>query len=321
MRLGSVLAIAGVTAALISVSGCGGSQEQVPGGAALQQDAKTAKGRVSKPATSGDLIYAPGGCGGTCILSYPQGKLVGSFSTFGSGVCSDAQGNVFLTHNDTVYEYAHGGTTPIAALSLPGNGAYGCSVDPVTGNLAVVFSGYGATVAVFPPGSATPTLVETYFVSFYCGYDNAGNLFVSGHDGTGHPAISEIPYGQTTATTLSINGDLGSPGQIEWDGSYMTYESIGPAVGEIGISRLTIAGSVATVIGTTSFKSKMRYASQTWIYKDTVLVPYGKKPVRQNKIGLWMYPQGGRAERLFKFADSGSWNFHGVTVSVAPSTR
>src|ERR1700688_4758776 len=125
-----------VAAAMLA--GCGGSQAPIGAPDAMAQSRAIAQARAHR-ASSGALIYATGGCGGTCILSYPQGKLVGSFSTFGGGVCSDAQGNVFLTHNGTVYEFAHGGTTPIATLSLPGNSAVGCSVDPVTGNLAVVF--------------------------------------------------------------------------------------------------------------------------------------------------------------------------------------
>jgi len=60
-----------------------------------------------------------------------------------TGLCVDAQGNVFVPTwqgesgtRGYVYEFAHGGSTPIATLSDPG-GAFGCSVDLTTGNLAV----------------------------------------------------------------------------------------------------------------------------------------------------------------------------------------
>ena len=93
-----------------------------------------------------------------------RGKLVGTFDVgFGgsygeSGDCTDANGNVFISNDDNVFEYAHGGTEPIATLDLPGSNAIGCSVDPTTGNLAVVFSGSGKNVAVVPrcPGRAWP---------------------------------------------------------------------------------------------------------------------------------------------------------------------
>ena len=78
-----------------------------------------------------DLIYVTGGCDGTCVVSYPDGEIVGSLDVgFGlnSGVCSDSRGNVYIADNSTtssttnsaVVEYTHGGTTPIATFDLPG---------------------------------------------------------------------------------------------------------------------------------------------------------------------------------------------------------
>jgi hypothetical protein len=66
------------------------------------------------------------------------------------GDCSNRTGDVFVPNNTEVFEYAHGGTSPIATLSLPGNSGAACSIDPSTGNLAVVFSGSDADVAIFP---------------------------------------------------------------------------------------------------------------------------------------------------------------------------
>jgi hypothetical protein len=99
----------------------------------------------------------------------------------------------------------------------------------------------------------------------------------------------------------------------------MSYESFGPGAENIDIVQLSIAGSVATVVGTTSFISTLRYAAQSWIFKGVVLLPYGKKPLKVNKIGLWAYPAGGRAKRIFKLADSAAYGFNAVTVSFAPA--
>ena len=260
------------------------------------------------------MIYAVGGCGGTCTLSYPDGKQVGQIAEAGNAVCSDAQGNVFITHESTVDQYAHGGTTPTATLSLPGNQGWGCAVDPTTNNLAVVFNGNGS-VAVFPNEGGSPTVYFSGLSGSYFGYDNAGNLFVSGYNVQAH-AISELPQGQTTFTILSVNGTLGTRGQVQWDGWYITYEGRG-SVPEVNIARLSISGSVATVVGTTSFKGTLRFAAQTWIYNGTVIVRYGKKATKINKIGIWKFPAGGKAETKFKPANT--HDFSGVTVSVAPS--
>jgi hypothetical protein len=48
--------------------------------------------------SGGALVYVSGGCGGVCVLSYPDGKLVSSISLSGirKGACSDNTGNVFV---------------------------------------------------------------------------------------------------------------------------------------------------------------------------------------------------------------------------------
>ena len=75
------------------------------------------------------------------VFSYPKGKLKQTLTGFTdpAGECADAQGNVFIsnTGGSNIVEYAHGGTTPIATLKDPGFFPIGCSVNPLTGDLAV----------------------------------------------------------------------------------------------------------------------------------------------------------------------------------------
>jgi hypothetical protein len=302
--------------AVAMLAGCGGSQPPIGASGAMPQSRAIAQARAHR-ASSGALIYATGGCGGTCILSYPQGKLVGQIATGGAAVCSDGQGNVFISavEGDLVYEYAHGGTTPIATLTLPGDQAFGCAVDPMTNNLAVVFGDSG--VAVYSNESGSPTVYASKLEASYCGYDNAGNLFVSGYNVQAH-AISELPQGKANFTVLSVNGKLGTPGQVQWDGTYMAYEARG-SVPAISIARLSISGYVATVVSKTSFRGTMREAAQSWIYQGNILLPYGKKAVKVNKLGLWPYPKGGKPTRIIKLVNTKPWEFSGVTVSVAPT--
>lgn len=304
-----------ISVAIAMLAGCGGSPSPISAPGTMPQRAPT-QARAHR-ATSAALIYAVGGCGGTCVLSFPKGKRVAQISGLGAAVCADLQGNVFISRGDNVNEYAYGGTTPTGSLSVPGS-AKGCAVDPVTGNLAVVFSGGGGTnVAIFSPGSGTPSLYQAQTFADYCGYDNAGNLFVSGKNSSEEPSIAEIPYGQGTATLYSIDGRLGNPGQMQWDGLHMTYETVSP--GHLSISQLTFSGSTATVVGTTTFSGEVRYVGQSWISNNSVLVPFSKKGDKVNKIGLWRYPHGGKAARVFGFKESKFWTFQGVAVSVAPS--
>ena len=298
------------------LSGCGGQiANSVPQGA-------TAQVRVHRQsASSGALIYATGGCGGVCVVSYPQGQMVASIhlNTGVGGPCSDNAGNVFVpTGSSQILEYQHGGTSPVAALTATEPVVYSCSIDPTTNNLAaVVFDPY-VEVNVFKNEGGTPSSYFTGIDGFYCGYDGAGNLFVSGQNG-GEPALSELANGQSSFTPLSIIGKLGLPGQVQWDGSYLTYESRAGNGNPPSISQLTISGSAATVVSTTQLKGKVRNTVLSWIYSGTVIAPYSTRGVRTNKIGIWSYPHGGKRKGIIKFKNAKSWEMQGVTISVAPS--
>jgi len=301
-----------VTFALL---GCGGSQPPIAPGPMPQRPSTQANDhRASGP--SGDFIYASGGCGGVCVISYPQGQLIGVIGTSGSvgGVCSDQSGNVFVTNWSYLLEYPHGGTSLIGYFKLPGDRAQSCSVDSTTNNVAVVFRGTsGGDVAVYAREGSTPTIYSSGIDSVYCGYDDAGNLFVSGYDKK-KSALSELVSGRFVS--LSIMGKLGEPGQVQWDGSYLTYESLAPK--KVTISQLTISGSVATVVSTTKLKGTLTNPLQSWIYDGAVLVPYSTGK-HTHKIGRWSYPQGGRPLNVITFNKRASYRFQGVTVSVAPS--
>jgi hypothetical protein len=268
--------------------------------------------------SSGNLLYAVGGCGGTCVVSYPDGQFVGALPTGGSAICSDGQGNVFISDEYDVVEYAHGGTTPIATLNLPGNLADGCSVDPKTNSLAVVFKGNGADIAIFTNETGSPTLYGSNTDSLYCGYDDAGNLFVDGYKDK-QPALSELPSNGTSFKPLRINRYIGAPGQIQWDGTYITYEAVDTGK----IKRLTISGSTATVTGTTSLRRvSRRGGGASWIYGTSVIVPFPLHGAQSKTIGIWQYPKGGKPAKLigrfgtFKQRDM---HFQGVTISVKAS--
>jgi hypothetical protein len=302
---------------------CGGSQPPIgapgamPQTSALATHADRGKSWMAPGIASGDLLYATGGCGGTCVISYPQGQIVGSIAISGGvwGDCSDSAGDVFVTNDSQLLEYAHGGTTPVATLSLPGSQATGCAIDPSTGNLAVVFVGGSVNVAVFPDAAGTPALYDSHLTSAYCGYDNASNLFVSGV-GRNEGGISELPNGASDFSVLAVKGkgSLGNPGQVQWDGTYMTYE--GSTQSDIKVSRIEISGSTAKVIGTTHFKGKLRNAYQSWIYANQILIPYSTGGFKTRKIGVWAYPKGGKLiGRFGHFPDSKSWTFRGVAVS------
>ena len=296
------------------LAGCGGGTSAVPQSASSAQVSQS-KSWMRPEAKDEDLIYAVGGCGGTCVLSYPKGELVGAISGYAGDVsadCSDGSGNVYISNDSEVVEFKHAGTTPTATFSLPAGDAIGCAVDPNSGKLAVVFS--ATAIAVFEGSS--PTVYNSLLEDAYCGYDNAGNLFVSGFDGE-QSGLSELPQGASAFTNIMVAQSVGEPGQIQWDGSYITYESVSP--GNYVISRLSVAGSSATIVGQTTLKRVKRRLEQSWLYKGSLIAPYSTRG-HANNIGIWKYPQGGYPTKRITNFDGFSkkmMGFFGATISVA----
>jgi hypothetical protein len=329
-RLSTLNDVLTVGVAVILLTGCGGPQPPIGAPVLILQSHVTSAhaGRKSwmlAEAKSDDLLYAPGGCDGTCVISY-SGKVVGSIAGSAVQACSDKFGDVFLTGEPTISEYAHGGTTPIVTLTLPGQYPMvgGCAVDPNSGDLAVVYfcSGCGPSVAVFPPSGGTPKSYQADFDIQFCGYDNRGNLFVNGYANSGL-GFAELPKGSSSFTDITIDPALqGWPWQVQWDGSYITYEVAGSAHSYYGMTiyRLKVSGSAATVVSETDFKGVTRTAAQSWIQGDRIFVPYGIRgdAAAKTRIGVWRYPSGGRPLESFKHLSNPRPTFQAVTVSVAP---
>jgi hypothetical protein len=264
-------------------------------------------------------MYLSGLAGKSYVLSYPDGKLVGTIDQTANGACSDSSGNVFLPGVGGVSEYAHGATKPIATLSLPENGN-GCSVDPTTGSLAVTLIANNG-VAVFENASGTATLYPTENEAYYGGYDNLGNLFVDGFGSSGL-WLAELPAGGNTFSNLNLDQPIiYNPGQVQWDGSYITVEvgvNTKKPLDTLAIDRLSLSRSVAHVVSQTKFKGIKGAPQESWIYRNTILVPLGLHGAAPN-IGLWAYPKGGKAKKVIKKAAGSTAIFTGVTISVGNS--
>ncbi len=298
--------------ALAFLSGCGGA---MPGTATTTALAS----RSAVPAAHGDLLYVTGGCGGTCILSYPKGKPVASLPVAGAGICSDKHGNVFLptstaSGDAVVYEFAHGATSPKATLSISGILAEGCSVDPKTGNLAVTYlcSGcdYGP-VAIFKNAQGTPKSYEEtgVFLSF-CGYDNQGNLFADGNGGTGFTLL-ELAHGGSSLVPISVSQSIANAGQVQWDGTYLAIEDLSHPT----IYQFQVSGSAATLKGTTKLTGAGTWGGQSWIKSGTVIVPFAPSGSSPSVVGYWKYPGGGSPSKTIK-KHLGDGALSGVTVST-----
>lgn len=173
------------------LTGCGGSQPTIgaPGEASrIATHADPGESWMLPEAKSQDLLYVVrGSLGGASVYTYPKGKPVGNITGISApnGICTDVAGNVFVvgTNSQQIYEYAHGGSTPIATLDDSGNYPQGCAVDPSSGTLAVA-GGFPTTanVAIYKNASGTPMIYATPEAGtfIYCTYDDNGNLFMPG---------------------------------------------------------------------------------------------------------------------------------------------
>jgi hypothetical protein len=241
------------------------------------------------------------------VYSYPAGKLKGTLTGFQtpSGVCSNKAGDVFILNGNgtSVEVYAHGGSSPIRTLDLPGYPELNCSVDPTTGNLAlgVLGNSCGDCFVVFAGGSGTATVYTPSGQNGLpgCGYDNNGNLFCDAY-GTGGFALFELPKGSSTVTTVSVSGASGlTAGSIQWDATDLAFGAgAGPTLYQIQLS-----GSMGSVAGSTSL-SGAGAVWQFWITNNLG----GKKhkglrviaPTISDNVGIagyWNYPAGGTATK------------------------
>jgi DNA-binding beta-propeller fold protein YncE len=305
----------GACIAAIFIAGCQGA------GAAPQTnarpDARAFRGAgswISPAAKQKPLIYTPDS-NLVYIYTY-SGQQVGLLQGFSEpdGVCSDSQGDVYVTDigAQIVYEYARGGTLPINVIDDSGQYPNSCAVDPTSGSLAVANDSSHANVLVFPPGSFTvPTAYTAPNMDDYefCGYDSAGNLYVDGYGAKSSFQLAELPKGGDTLVGLPINElnnkDHGAGG-LQWDGQYVAVEDSQKRV----VYRIAVSGSQASIADRLRPKGiEHRYAAQFSIQGKSLLFP-----LTYGRMAFYKYPQGGRPTKGF-ISSVGST----ITVSLPPT--
>jgi hypothetical protein len=267
---------------------------------------------MARDADAKDLLYLSNAKDGSVfVYSYPQGKLKGWLLNLqATGLCSDKDGDVFIPRGNTVVEYAHGGTQPLAVLrdSLGGASQF-CAVDPTTGNLAVsggALHKYG--VAIYTNSKGDPRIYlggkrdGRYWSSTY---DNKGNLFVevTAGSGNGSNTLVELPNGGAQVRDVAWNGTRPPrAGSIQWDGKYLAAESPGSGSEPTTIFRYNVSGRQATFadkIALTGAGSPLQF----WIHGAQVLVPgQGSSSAGTAGVMLYGYPGGDQPRQIVEGA-------------------
>jgi hypothetical protein len=296
-------------------AGCGGLQ--APRSLPVVQMPYAQTPPLQAPAAfNGTLIYAVGD-ESSFVFTYPRGKLVHELPATGLSACSDHRGNVFVTQVESVAKYEHGAAKPVESYKVAGS-AYSCSVNPKTHELAVVvfcIRGCGQELVILRDHGRHKSRYHVASLTslLYCAYDDKGNLFVDGYNGTAF-GLAELPRGAHRFVGISLDKPIKYPAQIQWDGQNLAIERrVYPL-----IYRVSVSGSQGHVVGRTRFNGIGYRATQSWIESGIIAIPsaaYNKRPM---EIFLYNYPAGGEPIKIIKgFIRGGNHAMvDGVTFSV-----
>ena len=225
-----------ICAAAAMLTGCGGGHGAgalgMQGLTPAASQSASRRSWMNPGAKSRKLLYVSGGnFNEVFVYTYPKSKLVGTLTGFQypASPCTDKDGDVWIPNWDgaNIVEYAHGGTSVISTLSVPNMTPGDCSVDPTTGNLAVV--GYSenstsGTLAIYVGAKGSPRIVPVDSTgSVSCTYDDKGNLFVDGQGFSEKPpfVFGEVRKGEWKFKPIQLHPVPFQPGAVRWDGKYV----------------------------------------------------------------------------------------------------
>jgi hypothetical protein len=295
-----------VCVALLALVRCSGYAPRITA-------APPAPANISPNAAIQDLVYlSDPKSNQVMVYGYPKGKLVAKLSNFGAprGECADAKGNVWIVDTQALQidEYPHGAAKPIVALSTPGE-PWGCSVNPLSGDIAVAGGSKNAVIFIFHHSvkqrwrDAEVYTDKTMLTGAFCGYDAHGNLFVDGRTKNGTFALAELPHRSSTLIDLLVGSKINAPGQVQWDGKYLAVGDPGTAPSVV-YDFLVYGSSLSEVRKITLQKTKS--VRQFWIDGNRII-----GPDFDARVGVWAYPAGG--SMLYSYSVPG----FGATVSKA----
>lgn len=258
------------TVALVALlADCAGPLQTMPARAGVSASAMSPA--ASKQST---LLYVSN-VSNVTVYTYNNGSginQVGTLTGFTSpgGMCTDNAGNVWITdyYSRKVYEYAHGGSTPIATITQHLGYPYACVVDAATGNLAVSyehpnghFRDY-AEVLVFAPGSKSGVSYgpkNGFYRAYFLMYDGQSNLFATGVAcgsygcaRAGYIHLFKLARGQSTFRPV-LGARQSAASAIVWVDPFFLMGTGHSGNGGAQALKVQVNGDRATVIGTVPF--------------------------------------------------------------------
>lgn len=255
--------------------------------------------------SSSDLLYL-GAKNVIDVYTFPSGTYQDTFNAPATvhAMCSDSKGNVFLAtmsrnkgvSTGHVYEYAHGGNSPISTLDLPSHQIpVNCSSDPATGNLAVTSydeDNFAPAIDIYTNAGGKPQVLRSKVLGAnpQPAYDDKGNLFVT----SGGNAGVLLGKGKQSLQEIKLDRTLGGVAHAQWDGKYFALQSFQSSKHQlehvlVRVYRVQISGSQGTIVNFSHFSNwRLKGQGQSWIQGDTLLATPDKYTI------FYKYPAGGK---------------------------
>ena len=289
-------------AALAALAGCSGLPQPA---ASVAPQADRRPSFMARGAASGSLLYVSDlRDWDVHVYSFPALKAVGKITGLyqPQGLCGDKARDVWVvnTQSNTIVEFAHGGTSPIAMLADPIGFPLGCSVDPTTGNLAVTdlydVSGAG-DVLVYKRAAGTPSVFASGSIEnfYFTGYDGKGNLYVDGITKEHGFTLAELPKSGKALSLLSVSGGtIYFPGTVAWSGSSLVLgdQKCKNKVASC-LYELSVAGKTAKITGTTPLGDACDVA-EAWVGASQAAGgDYETCGGKRGGAEVWKFPAGG----------------------------
>ncbi len=266
-----------------------------------------ALGPAAKGIGQRDLLYVSNANGTVAVYRYWQHTPVGLLKGFAQplGECADPAGDVYVSdyRSRVVAEYAHGATKRSRTIHAGAYHPHGCSVDPASGDLAVVnyerASHTAGNVTIYRRGRRPAVYTVSsrdHFTS--CAYDDAGDLLVTSRYGA--TAYATKFYYLARGAKALAPVDLPGPSKswswpyvsgLAWDGQYWVVAA------NNALYRYTIGGS-AQYVGGTALSGGYGTIGQVWIYRkgfksNGTQVVAGDDNFSKSAVDYWSYPGGG----------------------------
>lgn len=215
------------------------------------------------------------------------------------GMCVGDHDHVFVINTGwfNVLEYEYGATKPLISWPNLGNVGVACAWDDKSSTLAisdlVQISVNGAVSVCSAPGHCTTAQEPGGLVTcFFLGYLPNGDLYLDGETNFGF-AMAYLRHGDTTWQPVTYSGPtIETPGNVQWDGRYLT---VGDQQGKKGYSAIYRCKASGAQVDCRYGKIFLKPSSDVVQY----FIKSGSKGVVgadafTGNVDTWPYPAGGQ---------------------------